>query len=743
MLRLKDICKSYTTGDFTQKALDGVSVDFRKSEFVAILGPSGCGKTTLLNIVGGLDHYDSGDLEIFGKSTKNFKDGEWDAYRNNSIGFIFQSHNLISHLSLLQNVELGLSLSGVNRKERRKRAIEVLNQVGLSEHIKKKPNQLSGGQSQRVAIARALANNPDIVLADEPTGSLDSVTSVQVMEIIKEISQHKLVVMVTHNQELADKYATRIIRLKDGKIVGDSHPVTGDSEMNTAFSLKKTAMSYWTALVSSLNNIRTKLGRTILTAFAGSIGIIGIALILSLSNGLDEEISSFEADTIAGYPISITSSRIDYDKLRNLAVNNLEKYPDDDFATFYHPVSESSALIPNTITDQYVDWVRDYAAGAGAPYVSGVKYVKYIDMSLLRQNGTSWSRIYSEVKTQTTSPSSTLNQSITGPFFNRLPEGNLLSRSYDLLYGAFPVSDPDNKSFEVVLVVDPYNRIYDNTLSKLGFANIGSEEGQQGTFDFSEIVGREFKLYVGAWSASVDMSPALDIKISGIVRLKKGSTIGLFYNGLGFPAETFEYIYENAPDAVSENIESIYIYANSFEDKDIVKAYLDSYNDYYGYALDSLERIEYVDLAGTFTSMIRGVLDTISIVLVGFAAISLVVSSIMIAIITYISVLERTKEIGVLRALGARKKDVSRVFNSENLIIGLVAGFVGVMIGYALTIPANMIIDYYAGMPDVAELRFIDALFLNIISIVLAFLSGFIPARIAAKKDPVIALRTE
>ncbi len=744
MLSVKNISKSYTVGDFTQKALEDVSLDFRSSEFVMILGPSGCGKTTLLNIIGGLDHYDSGELIILGKSTKDFKENEWDMYRNNSIGFVFQTHNLIPHLNVLQNVEMGMTLSGVSARERHNRAKTVLENVGLTEHIHKRPNQLSGGQSQRVAIARALANNPDIILADEPTGSLDSETSVQIMELMKEIAKDKLVIMVTHNTDIAKDYATRIIRLKDGHKIDDSNPINLEELPKSTFSLKKTAMSFKTALISSLNNIKTKLGRTLLTAFAGSIGIIGISLVLSLSNGLDEEISSFEQQTIAGYPISITSSRIDYEKLRTLGTTNLEKYPEQDYATVYKPVTTSSAYVPNVITEQYIDWVDNYVQNEGKNYVSGVKYVRYMNLSLLRVNDNeSVSRVYSEVATQTTNPTQTLNTSPTGPFFNRLPAGPLLENSYDLLYGSFPITDVSTGTYQVLLVVDDYNRIYVNTLEKLGYTNVGLEEGQLNQFNFEDIIGKKFKLFIGTWSSTTsDINEAIDLEISGIVRLKRGTSVGLFYNGLGIPSGLFDYLYESYPSQVG-NIESIYIYAKNFNDKDIVKTYLDSYNDYYGYGEESTERIEYVDLAGTFTSIVRGVLDTVSIVLIGFAAISLIVSSIMIAIITYISVLERIKEIGVLRALGARKKDISRVFNTENLIIGFFSGFVGILVAYLLIVPINMIIESYTDMPNVANLLPVHAMILAVISIILAFISGYVPSQMAAKKDPVEALRTE
>ncbi|MFA5037786.1 MAG: ATP-binding cassette domain-containing protein, partial [Candidatus Izemoplasmatales bacterium] len=735
MLRLKNISKSYIIGEYHQKALDDVTVDFRKNEFVTVLGPSGCGKTTLLNIIGGLDKYDSGDLEILGKSTKDFNDQDWDMYRNNSIGFIFQNHNLISHLSVVQNVELGLALSGASLEERHKRASEVLEQVGLTSHINKKPNQLSGGESQRVAIARALANNPDIVLADEPTGSLDSITSIQILDLIKEISKDRLVIMVSHNQEFANRYSTRIINLKDGKIVGDSHPVTLNEDMKSEFKLKKTAMSFVTALVSSLKNIRTKIGRTILTAFAGSIGIIGIALVLSLSNGLDEQISAFERDTISGYPITVSSLRYNPTSMMTVMEDDLNKYPDYDYATLYVPRVQQ--MTPNIITEDYVNFVSDYVAGTGGQYISGIKYVKYVNMSLLRQNDSStYTRIYTETNTQTTTANQLLSQSMNGPLLNRLPEGTLLTDSYDLLYGEFPANDFENGSFEVILVVDDYNRISKTILTNLGFTNVGTGEGEVSEFAFSEIVGREFKLNIGIYDEDAfDPDAALDVTISGIVRLKTSSNIGIFYSGLGFTSDAIDFIYTTYPDEVSTNVDSIYIYATDFDAKEIVGNYLESYNTINGYSADSAERIEFVDWATTFTSIVRRVLDTVEIVLVAFAAVSLIVSSIMIAIITYISVLERTKEIGILRALGARKKDVSRVFNSENLIIGFIAGIVGIGITYLLIIPVNMIIEFYSDMPNVASLRIIDATILVIISVMLAFMAGFIPARLASRKD--------
>ncbi|MBN2504860.1 MAG: ATP-binding cassette domain-containing protein [Bacilli bacterium] len=738
MLRLTGISKSYTSGTFTQRALDGVSLDFRQNEFVTVLGPSGCGKTTLLNIIGGLDHYDEGDLVISGKSTKDFVDEDWDMYRNNSIGFIFQSHNLIPHLSVLQNVELGLALSGETASERKRRATELLTEVGLADHIHKRPNQLSGGQSQRVAIARALANNPDVVLADEPTGSLDSVTSVQILDLIKKIAEDKLVIMVTHNSELAYKYSSRIIKLKDGKVVDDSNPVVEAKELKQTFSLKKTAMTFKTAVVSSLNNIRTKLGRTLLTAFAGSIGIIGIALILSLSNGLDQEISAFEQETLAGYPISITDSRVDFEKMRQMDVEDMEAYPETQYATVYDENRLASFFLPNTITDDYVNYVTDYVANVDPEGISGLKLVKNVNMSLLRYNEEllTYVPIYTEdLESAPQSPASALG--FVSKSFTLLPEGDVFDSNYDVIFGDYPTNNPAEQKFQVLLVVDEYNRIYKSTLeNRLGFDTTTQTE-----FQFSDIVGKTFKLYVGEYELGVsDASTGLDIEISGIARIKQGSSVSLFYNGFGYDSGLIDYIEDNYPDEVGR-VNSIYIYPVDFDQKEELKTYLDAYNDQFD--PESTSRIEYVDQAATFTNMVKGVIDTISIVLIAFAAISLVVSSIMIAIITYISVLERIKEIGVLRALGARKKDVARVFNTENLLIGFGSGLVGVFISLLLLIPINLIIENLAEMPNVGKLSSLHAFFLVGVSIVLAFISGLVPARMASKKDPVVALRTE
>ena len=740
MLKLKNIKKSYTIGDFSQNALDGISVNFKQQDFVAVLGPSGCGKTTLLNVIGGLDHADSCNLYINGKSTKNFNDSEWDMYRNNSIGFIFQSHNLISHLSVLQNVEMGLTLSGVSKTERRTRAEEVLTRVGLKDHIHKRPNQLSGGQSQRVAIARALANNPDVILADEPTGSLDSETSVQIMELIKEIAKEKLVILVTHDSELAKKYASRLIQLKDGKIISDTSPIEDDSVSKSEIKFKKTAMSFKTALISSLNNIRTKLGRTILTAVAGSIGIIGIALILSLSNGLDEQIKKFEEETLSGYPIEITESKLDLSRMSEIGQDELEEFPDQDYALMFDESEFTSFLQPNLITEDYLDYVYDYVdSEEGAETLTGVKYTRYLNMSLLNYMDVGSFSTYVPIYQETKIPSE--DSGNLGPgaaftnIFTLLPDGVVYENNYDLLYGSYPENDFENKQLEVVLVVDEYNRLFKSFLENV--LNMDVENND--TFSFEDIVGKTYKLYIGEYNIiTSDINDAYDVTISGIIRSKEESNVSLLFVGFGYTSDVLDHIYTTYPDEVGD-IQQISLYPKDFEAKEMVKQYLDAYNT----GLAEEDQIDYIDRAATFTSLIGGVIDTISIVLIAFAAISLVVSSIMISIITYVSVIERTKEIGVLRALGARKKDISRIFNVENVVIGFGSGFVGVTVSLLLIIPINLIIEHFAEMPNVAKLAPTAAIFLISISIILAVIAGLIPARMAAKKDPVIALRTE
>ena len=732
MLRLKNISKSYTIGDFSQNALDDVSVEFKSKDFVAVLGPSGCGKTTLLNVIGGLDHADKGDLLINGRSTKDFVDADWDMYRNNSIGFIFQSHNLITHLSVLQNVEMGLSLSGISKSERIKRATEVLDRVGLKDHIHKRPNQLSGGQSQRVAIARALANNPEIILADEPTGSLDSETSLQIMELIKEIAKEKLVILVTHDSELAKKYASRLIQLKDGKIIDDSSPVEEDTKGKGGITFKKTAMSFKTAFISSINNIRTKLGRTILTALAGSIGIIGIALILSLSNGLDAQIQNFEQDTLAGYPISVTESKLDFEKLQNYGQDDYVAFPEGDQAIIFNYEEVTSFFDTQVIPDDYVQYVDDYVnSEEGQTTLAGVKYQRNVNMYLTPEGSVLPS--YVDFKEPSSSSNSPFSQAMT--LFTLLPEGDVFNKNYDLLYGSYPVNDLANNKIQVVLVVDEYNRIFDRTLTALGL-----DVTDLSTINFSDLVDNtDLTLHIGEYNllspSSID---TFDVTVSGIIRQKESSNVSLLFNGLGYTSDVSDYIYENYPSEVG-SIKSINLYPNSFDDKEKVKSYLDAYN--IGKAKD--DQIDYIDQAATITALVGNVIDTISIVLIAFTAVSLIVSSIMISIITYVSVIERTKEIGVLRALGARKKDISRIFNVENIIIGFGAGLTGVVVSLLLLIPINLIIQHFADISNVAKLNPIAAIILILISITLAVVAGLLPARMAAKKDPVIALRTE
>lgn len=795
MLQLKEIVKSYTTGEFTQVALNKVSLKFRKSEFVAILGPSGSGKTTCLNIIGGLDQYDQGDLIINGKSTKNFKDSDWDAYRNNSVGFVFQSYNLISHLSIMDNVEMGMTLSGVSSQEKHKKAIEVLEKVGLKEHIHKKPNQLSGGQMQRVAIARALANDPDIILADEPTGALDTHTSVQIMELIKEISKDKLVVMVTHNPELANEYTDRIVEFRDGEIKSDSNPFKDNLDVSD-YKLKKTNMSFLTALKLSAKNISTKKWRTALTAFASSIGIIGIALVLSLSNGFDKQIGEFENSTLSGFPITISQkmANMDVDAMReqnkNLVNKSVSKdqYPNVDHIFPYDP-SENSLEHTNNFTKEYLKYVKDI----DSDLLSGTSYTRLVNMNLLKSDG----------ETVTPVNTSTVNFS-TFPSGKGSDSTGYLKSNYNLLSGSFPKDKTD-----LVLIVDSYNRLDKSMLKTLGI-------DESKNIKYQDIVGKEFKiilnndfydkngnLFISKVNSDnlIDLyndDDAITVKISGIVRSSEDSKLEILSPGLYYSDELSEYFIEDAKnsdvvkaqkdsdfnvltgqafgDDTSSNISgpsnspsmmsmggvnvnsqaptkdqvlsqlganstpnSITIYPKDFTTKDDVLTYLNKWND----GKDVEDSILYTDLASTFTDLSGGIMDSITLVLIAFASISLIVSLIMIGIITYISVLERTKEIGVLRSLGARKKDVTRVFTAETFIIGTCSGLLGILISYLLTFPINNVLKNLTDLDGVAQLNPVHAILLVTISVGLTLLGGALPARMAAKKNPVEALRTE
>lgn len=769
MLQIKNVKKSYTTGTFIQHALKGVSLDFRKNEFVAILGPSGSGKTTLLNIIGGLDRYDDGDLVINNKSTKKFKDTEWDAYRNNCIGFIFQSYNLISHITVLENVEMGMTLSGVSAKKRRKKALEVLDRVGLKEHAHKKPNQLSGGQMQRVAIARALANDPDIILADEPTGALDSKTSVQIMELISEIAKDKLVIMVTHNPELAKNYATRIIELKDGELISDSNPIKEEEKNNKKFNIKKTAMNFRTALNLSFNNIKTKKGRTLLTAFASSIGIIGIALILALSNGFDIQIDKFERNTLSSLPIIISEQSMELTEEKMAEINNdttsdLESYSSEEYVYPTKPATETF-MHTNLFDEDYIDYIEKIDNNL----ISGISYTRTTALNVIGNvNGT-----YMQVPT---------NMGVFVSIPRKLDESStngVIEDNYDILAGRIP----ENKN-EIILVVDSKNRISTDILS---YFNLDASEEK---IKFDDILNKELKLVLNNdyykqvgdfYTLNTDYEELYNsensetLKIVGIGRGREGNMLVASGYGLGYTEDLVNYVIEKNKDSdivkkqsdvdynvltgskfAGDDAESeknnmlsylgadiiplaISIYPKDFDSKDEIISYLDKYNE----SKSDEEKIIYTDMGQMISSLSGSIMSAITVVLIAFSSISLIVSSIMIGIITYISVLERTKEIGVLRALGARKKDIRRVFNAETFIIGICSGTLGIIIARILVIPANIIIKNLTDLKDVAQLNPVHAILLIVISVLLTVIGGAIPARVASRKDPVESLRSE
>ena len=769
MLQIKNVKKSYITGTFIQHALKGVSLDFRKNEFVAILGPSGSGKTTLLNIIGGLDRYDEGDLVINNKSTKKFKDTEWDAYRNNCIGFIFQSYNLISHITVLENVEMGMTLSGVSAKKRRKKALEVLDRVGLKEHAHKKPNQLSGGQMQRVAIARALANDPDIILADEPTGALDSKTSVQIMELISEIAKDKLVIMVTHNPELAKNYATRIIELKDGELISDSNPIKEEEKNNKKFNIKKTAMNFRTALNLSFNNIKTKKGRTLLTAFASSIGIIGIALILALSNGFDIQIDKFERNTLSSLPIIISEQSMELTEEKMAEINNdttsdLESYSSEEYIYPTKPATETF-MHTNLFDKDYIDYIEKIDNNL----ISGISYTRATALNVIGNvNGT-----YMQVPT---------NMGVFVSIPRKLDESStngVIEDNYDILAGRIP----ENKN-EIILVVDSKNRISTDILS---YFNLDASEEK---IKFDDILNKELKLVLNNdyykqvgdfytlntnYEELYNSENSETLKIVGIGRGREGNMLVASGYGLGYTEDLVNYVIEKNKDSdivkkqsdvdynvltgskfAGDDAESeknnmlsylgadiiplaISIYPKDFDSKDEIISYLDKYNE----SKSDEEKIIYTDMGQMISSLSGSIMSAITVVLIAFSSISLIVSSIMIGIITYISVLERTKEIGVLRALGARKKDIRRVFNAETFIIGICSGTLGIIIARILVIPANIIIKNLTDLKDVAQLNPVHAILLIVISVLLTVIGGAIPARVASRKDPVESLRSE
>ena len=776
MLELKKINKSYKTANFIQHALNDVTLQFRTNEFVSILGPSGSGKTTLLNIIGGLDHYDSGDLIINHKSTKNYKENDWNAYRNNCIGFIFQNYNLINHISILENVEMGMTLSGVSNKIKRKRALDALDRVGLSEHSHKKPNQLSGGQMQRVAIARALANNPDIILADEPTGALDTKTSEQIMELIKEISKDKLVIMVTHNRELAEKYSTRIVELKDGKLISDSNPVKKEDQNSKEFKIKKTAMSFWTALKLSFNNIKTKKGRTALTAFASSIGIIGIALILSLSNGFQAKIDNYEKDTLSQMPITINTQAMSLteEKLEEL-VENQAKHKEYTKKEFIYPKENELETMMhfNKIDEEYIDYIEEIDKDK----LNAISYEYGTTLNVItkKADGT-----YALVPTSTNYSMSTT--SMTGvmgwTLYPKSIKGkSVLENNYEVLAGEINQEEPG-----IVIAVNSKNELDASTLEQLGF-------NKDKNLSFDETLDKELKVvsndiyyqelngyFVPSkdYESMYNSEDTINIKVQAVIRGKEDKSqltqSGIYYNsalvdkvidmnknsdivkkqqevsynvltGQPFDKTTSTVTKDNILGVLgAEGIPSIiYLYPKDFDTKDYITEYLDDYNK----DKEEENKILYTDYAAMISSLSGSIMDAVTYVLIAFSSISLVVSCIMIAIITYISVLERTKEIGILRALGARKKDIKRVFNAETFIVGIFSGLLGIIIAEILTFPTNAIIESLSELPNVAQLNPIHAIILVMISVTLTIIGGLIPASIASKKDPVEALRTE
>lgn len=880
MLALHDIVKEYRLGGETVTALKGVSTVFRKNEFVSVLGPSGCGKTTLLNIIGGLDRYTTGDLVINGTSTKKFSSGDWDAYRNHSVGFVFQSYNLIPHQSVLSNVELSLTLTGISRTERRARATEVLKKVGLGDQLHKKPNQMSGGQMQRVAIARALINNPDILLADEPTGALDSETSVQIMELLKEIAQDKLVIMVTHNPELAEQYSTRIIKLLDGRVVDDSNPYAPEEVAEEPAPKKKKqrkpSMSFFTALALSLNNLMTKKARTFMTSFAGSIGIIGIALILSLSTGLRQYISKVEEDTLSSYPLTLEETSVDVNDMITSIMGSAEKTDHADTEQIYTN-NIMTGMIETMLSGMTSNNLKDFKAylekegSPIAPLCNAIQYVYSTQMNIYRADTSDGiyqvnpSQVFDKMgmptpQTDSTSPlsgSPAMGMMNSGVWQELLENEELLNSQYDVIAGHMPT-----RYDEVVLMVDENNEISDYTAYALGMldaadlkelftaATKGEEIPKQpiSHYGYDELLGLRYKLLLntdyfsknknGTWSdRSKDdvfllsqLNKAIELKVVGILRPSKDAKVMATAGAIGYRADLMKELVnrvndseivkaqqadqtvdvftklpfstEEAPTYTMDDVKAylatlppaeqaqygaslqqmqmqgmteqqivelfakqmnpsssatyegnltllgvssldepsvINIYAKDFAAKEEIAEHIAAYNE----SVEEKNQITYTDYVGLMMSSVTTIINAISIILIAFVAISLVVSSIMIGIITYISVLERTKEIGILRAMGASKRDISRVFNAETLIVGFAAGALGIGVTLLLVMLANAIIYPLTNIPNVAVLPVGGAIILVIVSMLLTFIAGLIPSRVAANKDPVEALRSE
>ena len=895
MLKLTDIVKSYSSGSARVEALKGINIEFRENEFVSILGPSGCGKTTMLNIIGGLDRYDSGDLSINQKSTKKFKDGDWDAYRNHSIGFVFQNYNLIPHQSVLSNVELALTLSGVSKSERRKRAADVLEKVGLGDQLRKKPNQMSGGQMQRVAIARALVNNPEILLADEPTGALDSETSVQIMELLKEIAKEKLVIMVTHNPELAEKYSSRIVRLLDGVIIDDTNPyhpgeytatkteATDAAKKKRKSRKEKTSMSMLTAFSLSLNNLMTKKGRTLLTAFAGSIGIIGIALILSLSNGFQLYIDKAQEDTLSSYPLTIQKESVDLSvMIATLQEQNSGETDHDKDKIYSSTVMADlmNTMIADAKTNNLAKFKKfieqDENGRKMSDYTSAIQYSYDAPLNVFNADTSSGvvqvnpSTVMEKMMPEQASSSSMLSPNANNFWCELLQNQTLLESQYDILAGRWPQAYN-----EVIIAVTEKNEISDVELYSLGLKDqkevdesmrkiMSGEQAdiKQLCFTYEELLDLRFKLLLspelyakdpvtGTWKNLREdeillkkaVDNGTDIKVVGIVRPNPDAASASISGVIGYTHELMEYVIDktndselvraqkadpdtdvftglpfekdeepaNQPDlsamtpeqaaqyqqeaeqkqkqmdeyiatlpeetqqylaslsqeeraaliagymqqaqpkttyqenltklgvANMEDPSIIRLYPIDFESKENIEQIISDYNK----DKPEEEQISYSDIVGIMMNSISTIINMISYVLIAFVSISLVVSSIMIGIITYISVLERTKEIGILRSIGASKKDISRVFNAETLIIGFVSGALGIGTTLLLNIPINMLIKSLSGISNVSRLPWNGAVVLVFISMTLTLIAGLIPSGLAAKKDPVVALRTE
>lgn len=855
MLQCKNIIKDYVSGDETVHALRDVSLSFREHEFVSILGQSGCGKTTFLNIIGGLDHYTSGDLIINGKSTKDYSDKDWDTYRNHQVGFVFQSYNLIMHQSVLSNVELALTLTGVNKEERRKRAIEALNKVGLSDQIHKKPTQMSGGQMQRVAIARAIVNNPDIILADEPTGALDSTTSVQIMEILKEISKDKLVIMVTHNPQLADEYSSRIIRLKDGTLVSDSNPFN-EQEMSVDTSvLKRPGMSFKMACSLSLNNLMTKKARTFLTSFAGSIGIIGIALIMSLSHGMQSYIDQMENDTMASYPIEIQSSSSDMSTLMTTMMGMKKKTEEHKDSKIYsrpyvEDVLESLSSSKKNNLSAFKSYIESNKGKEFRKTAKAIEYDYNLNLQVYNENTDSGLVQVSpnglldklgmsdmmSIQSQFMDSSAMTNDQV----WLSLPESKKLrDDEYQLFEGKWPTNYN-----EVVLEVDENNEITDYALYSLGLLDqdelvknyqkiLNGETDKISktnlkSYSVDDILNLKFRLVLnsdlyqkvnGLWINQSEnesymqdvVSKSPEIKVVGIIKPSESTVSQPTMGGVYYTKAMEEYVTSKTENAqivkeqklnpniniftqaefasgqkmsmsnltneqmmqlssmsqeelmnymntYNENINATYdsnltklgvvdysnptkisLYASSFDGKEKLGDLITSYNK----KQTKSNVITYNDFIGTMLSSVTSVVNIISYVLIAFVSVSLIVSSIMIGIITYISVLERTKEIGILRSIGASKKDITRVFNAETFIIGLISGVLGILITLVLNVPISVVVENMTGVSHIAKLPVNGAVFLIFIDLVLTILAGLIPSKIASKKDPVEALRSE